>query len=427
MGGCMAVKGKVDSRAVILGGLSGNIMEWYDFAVYGYFAPVISQQFFPSDDPQASLIATFGAFAAGFLVRPLGGVLFGHLGDKIGRKFVMILSGVLMTLPSFLIGILPTFSQIGIWAAVLLIAMRILQGLSVGGEYTTSIIFLAEHAKRDSRGFMASWSSVGAVAGALLGSAVGALFSTMLSDQDLHSWGWRAAFVLSLAVGGIAMYLSKKVPEVELDETEKEEFEGTPIMEALKTQKAAMLRVVGIVLAYSVGYYLVFLYITTFLIDIVKVPSSEALDINTISMVVLMVLLPLMAKLSDRFGRKPVLLSASLGLFFLSYPLFWMMHHDNAMFILVGQLGFAVFVSAFAGTNPVTMVEAFPSHLRCSAMSFAFNLCFALFGGTTPLVASYLIEHTHNDLSIAYLMMGAAFLSCMALIVHPETARKRLG
>ena len=312
----MTTDKKADSRSVILGGLSGNIMEWYDFAVYGYFAPVISQQFFPSKDPMTSLIATFGAFAAGFLVRPLGGIIFGHLGDRVGRKFVMILSGILMAVPSFLIGVLPTYSQIGIWAAVLLILLRVVQGLSVGGEYTTSIIFLAEHAKKDARGFMASWSSVGAVAGALLGSAVGALFSTLMTDAALHSWGWRLAFILSILVGGAAMYLSKKVPEVSLDEEGKKEFEGTPIWEALRTQKAAMLRVIGIVLAYSVGYYLVFLYITTFLIDIVKIPASEALDINTISMVVLMCLLPIMAKLSDRLGRKPVLITASLGLIF---------------------------------------------------------------------------------------------------------------
>lgn len=422
----MSAKENGASRAVILGGLSGNIMEWYDFAVYGYFAPIISQQFFPSDNPTTSLIATFGAFAAGFLVRPLGGILFGHMGDRVGRKFVMILSGILMAVPSFLIGVLPTYSQIGIWAAVLLIIMRIVQGLSVGGEYTTSIIFLAEHAKKDARGFMASWSSVGAVAGALLGSAVGAFFSTIMSDPALHAWGWRLAFMLSIIVGGLAMYLSKKVPEVSVDYEDKKEFEGTPILAALRTQKAAMLRVIGIVLAYSVGYYLVFLYITTFLIDIVKIPASEALDINTISMVVLMCLLPVMAKLSDKFGRKPVLISASLGLLLLSYPMFWMMHHHHVMIILSGQLGFAVFIAAFAGTNPITMVEAFPSHLRCSAMSFAFNICFAIFGGTTPMMAAYLIERTHDDLSIAFLMMGAALLSLIALLAHPETARKKL-
>ncbi len=422
----MAGNGKRNARSVILGGLSGNIMEWYDFAVYGYFAPVISQQFFPSKDPMTSLIATFGAFAAGFLVRPLGGVIFGHIGDRVGRKFVLILSGIMMAVPSFLIGVMPTYSQIGVWAAVLLILLRIVQGLSVGGEYTTSIIFLAEHAKRNERGYMASWSSVGAVAGALLGSAVGALLSTLTTDTQMASWGWRVGFLLSIIIGAGAMYLSMKIPEVSMDKEKEANIEGTPIGIALRTQKAAMLRVIGIVLAYSVGYYLVFLYITTFLIDIVKIPASEALDINTISMVVLMCLLPLMAKLSDKIGRKPVLMSASVGLLLLSYPLFWMMHHHHAMVILGGQLGFALFISAFAGTNPVTMVEAFPSHLRCSAMSFAFNICFALFGGTTPLVASYVIQHTHDDLSIAFLMMGAAALSLMALLIHPETAKKRL-
>lgn len=422
----MSSKQDASTRTVIMGGLAGNIMEWYDFAVYGYFVSYFSQQFFPSNNELTSVIATFGAFAAGFLVRPLGGVIFGHLGDRIGRRFVLIIAGLLMAIPSFMIGVLPTHSQIGIWAPILMVFLRVLQGLSVGGEYTTSIIFLAEKAEKGSRGFMASWSSVGAVAGALLGSGVGALFSHIFSDAFMHEWGWRLAFMGSIVVGFVAMYFSMKVPEVSRDTEEKAEFEGPPIWQALRTHKAAMLRVIGFVMTYSIAYYMIFLYITTFLIDRVKIPASEAMDINTISMVVLMCLLPVMAKLSDKLGRKPVLLTASFGLLILSYPLLWMMHHHSFTIILSGQLGFAVLISAYAGTNPVTMAEAFPSKLRCSAMSLAFNISFAIFGGTTPMAAAWLIHHTNEDLSIAYILIGASFLSIIALLAHPETYHKHL-
>ena len=182
-------------RKVIAAGVTGNVLEWYDFAVYGFFAPIIGRLFFPSDDPTVSLIASFGAFAAGFLMRPIGGIIFGFIGDKIGRKRALVLSVLLMAIPSGMIGILPDHATIGVSAAVLMVLMRMLQGMAVGGDYTSSIVSLAEQAPSKRRGFFTSWTLVGAVGGILLGSGVGALLSNLLSAEAVADWGWRIAFL----------------------------------------------------------------------------------------------------------------------------------------------------------------------------------------------------------------------------------------
>ncbi|MCB0626203.1 MAG: MFS transporter, partial [Saprospiraceae bacterium] len=211
------------SRAMtITAGVAGNILEWYDFAVYGFFAPVLGKLFFPSDDPTTSLIASFGAFAAGFLMRPVGGALFGYIGDRIGRKRALNLSVILMAIPTFMIGLMPTHAQIGVTAAVVLVLLRMLQGLSVGGEYTSSIVYLAESAPEGKRGLFTSSSLMGAIGGILLGSFLGSLLSGMLTDAQLQSWGWRIPFLFGILVAGVGFLIRRHMPET-LSEQEKTE------------------------------------------------------------------------------------------------------------------------------------------------------------------------------------------------------------
>lgn len=403
---------------LIAAGTVGNIMEWYDFAVYGYFAATIGQHFFPSDDATTSLIAAFGVFAAGFLMRPLGGVVFGHIGDKVGRKAALTMSVLAMAIPTFLIGILPGYATLGPAAAVLLVILRMIQGLSVGGEYTTSIIFLVESADRKHQGFAGSWSGFGAIGGILLGSAVGALVTLSFSQQAVHDWAWRLPFLAGLFVGLAGLYVRRHIPEVHAPT--KQERRRSPVWEALRSEWPTILRLGLLNVINGVGFYIAFVFLVTYMQTIGGLREAAALEINTVNMLALLAIFPLAGWLSDRIGRKPLLITGIGGLLVFSWPLFWALHHPSVSWNLVGQLGFAVFIGLYGGALPVTMVEITPRHVRCSAIAIGYNLCVGVLGGTAPLVATWLIQRTHDDLAPAYYVMGAALISLVVAVLLPE-------
>jgi MHS family proline/betaine transporter-like MFS transporter len=405
-------------RRTIVAGIAGNVMEWYDFAVYGYFAPTIGAHFFPADSQVASLLSAFGVFAAGFLMRPFGGMVFGHVGDRFGRKTALLASVAAMAIPTFCIGVLPDHAQIGVAASVLMVALRLVQGLAVGGEYTSSVVYLAEGAPPARRGFMASWSVFGAVAGILLGSAAGALVTSLFSPAAMHAWGWRLPFLLGISVGlaGVVIrrHLVETAPAAHATPT-------APVIEAFRAHWPAMLRVAGFNVLNGVSFYLLFVYGPTWLTEVVQLDAGRALQINTVSMVVLLVLIPLAGALSDRVGRKPPLVAACALLFVLAWPLFWLMHHPDPRLALAGQVAFALPIALFIGVGPVAMTELFPARVRCSAVSIGYNLALALFGGTTPLVATWLIDATGDPLAIAWYLMAAAAVSLAVIVGLRET------
>ncbi len=411
-------------RKVIAAGVTGNALEWYDFAVYGFYAPIIGRLFFPSDDPTVSLIASFGAFAAGFLMRPVGGFIFGHIGDKIGRKKALVLSVMLMAIPTGVIGFLPDHATIGVAAAVLMVLMRMLQGLSVGGEYTGSIVYLSEHAPDKKRGFFTSWTLFGAVGGILLGSGVSALISHLLTDAQISDWGWRLAFISGILVGVVGLIVRRHLPD--MPEDKSADKPKSPIVEAFRTEWRSMSKVIGFNIVNAVGFYMMFVYVVTWLIKQVAEPRSDALDINTISMAALLVMIPFFGALSDKIGRKPLLMFGAGGIAILGYPLIWLMHHPDFNMILLGQLGFAVLIGAYFGASPATLTEMFPRRVRVSALSVGYNISLAIFGGTTPLIATWLITRSHNDLSIAWYLIGCAVVSFLVLLTLKDGAGKPL-
>jgi MHS family proline/betaine transporter-like MFS transporter len=408
-------------RRTTLAGLAGNVMEWYDFAVYGYFAPVIGRQFFPAEDPAASLVAAFGVFAAGFLMRPLGGLVFGHIGDRVGRRAALTLSVLAMAVPTFLIGLLPGHARLGALAAVLLVLLRMLQGLSVGGEYTTSVVFLVEGAPSGRRGLAGSWSVFGAVGGILLGSAVGALLTGLLSEEGVGRWAWRLPFLAGLGVGLAGLYVRRHLPEA----PPAEKPAGAPLLEAFRVEWRAMLRLAGLNALNAVGFYLAFVYLVSYFRGVVGLPAPEAFDVNTISMVVLLLMLPLAGALSDRLGRRPVLLTAAGGTLVLAWPLFWLLDHPHFAAALAGQMGLAVLLGLYLGAIPAAMVEATPARVRCSALSIGYNLCLGVVGGTAPMVAAALVEHA-GALSPAFYLMAAAGVTWAVVLRLPETAHAKL-
>ncbi|MEM7223349.1 MAG: MFS transporter [Pseudomonadota bacterium] len=412
-------------RRNVVAGTVGNVLEWYDFAVYGYLAPIIGKIFFPADDPTASLLAAFGVFAVGFLSRPIGGMIFGHFGDKIGRKRVLIISVLMMGAGTFAIGVLPGFAEIGVAAAVLLVILRILQGIAVGGEYSGSVVFLAEHAPPARRGLLASWPDFGSGVGFLMGSGAGAAVGLIIGEAALEAWGWRIPFLLGALIAVAGILFRRHMTESPVCE-EMTRVAGSPVIAALRHHWQPIFKMVGLILVNSVGFYMLFVYATSYLTQKMHISTARALDINTGALVVYVVLTPLAAALSDRIGRKPLLYFAALSTLVLSWPLWALMHHHSLLFILAGQIGFAViFAIGFAVTS-ATMVEMLPAEVRCSGVAIGYNICLGLFGGTTPLVSTYLVARTADDFAPVYILMAAAAISFAVTLRLPETARKPL-
>ncbi|WP_297455223.1 MFS transporter [Persephonella sp.] len=412
----------------LFAGMIGNVLEWYDFVVYGFLAVIIGELFFPSSDPMVSLLKSFGVFAVGFVMRPVGAILFGHIGDKYGRKKALTISIIMMALSTTAIGLLPTYAQIGILAPTLLVLLKLLQGLSVGGEYTTSVSFIVEHAPQDKRGLFGSVGILGAVVGILLGSASGAIVTKILSEQALYAWGWRILFFTGVLLGIVGYYVRKNIDETpKFMELEYEELiDKNPVLDVFKKAYKEFMKTFALSTFQAVGFYTIFVYIANHLAVFVKFPKSTALTINTISMIILAVLIPFFGWLSDKIGRKPIILVSTGLTIILAYPLFKFISSGSVENALIGQILFAIVVAGFMSILPTTLVEIFPTQIRNSGYSIGYNLPFAIFGGTAPLIATYLIKVTGNINSPAFYLIFAATIAFLAGITLKETAKEPL-
>lgn len=410
------------TRRVIVAGTIGNVLEWYDFAVYGYFAAAIGRAFFPLEDSVAQILAAFGIFAVGFLMRPVGGAVIGSIGDKFGRRAALTFSVAAMAIPTFLVGILPSYEVLGIAAPILLTLLRMVQGLSVGGEYTTSIIFIIEQAPPNRRALIGAMGCCGAVGGILLGSATGALLASVMSEQALESWGWRIPFILGLVVGLAGVVLRRHVHEIPRSGGKK----SSPLLETVRNHGPLLARLAALSVFNSAGFYLMFVYIVSWLQFTDGIAPARALEINSFSMIVLLPVMLLMSWLSDRYGRRPIMLAAA-GLGFVgALPFFWLMHQPAPGIILLGQLGFVLSVGTFIGAQPALMVEAVPAEIRCTAIALGYNVTLGIVGGLSPLAATWLVHRTANNYSPAFMIMAAAAISFLAILRFGETYRARL-
>ncbi|MGH7511921.1 MAG: MFS transporter [Gemmatimonadales bacterium] len=409
-------------RRGVIAGVAGNILEWYDFALFGYFAQQIGTHFFPAHNPTASLLAAFGTFAAGFVMRPLGGALFGWVGDKFGRKQALLWSVMAMAFPSFFIGVLPSTETIGIAAPILLLTFRLMQGIAVGGEYGASSVFLVEGSEPGHRGWMGSWGLVGAFTGTLLGSAAGAIVNSVMSPEAVLAYGWRIPFILGIAVGlgGIAIrrYYIERVPH--------QAPSRSPLAEAFLSYWRTTLHLVALVAGLAVGFYMTFVYAATWLAQVAHVPARIALGINTLAMALSLAAALAGGALSDRIGRRPVLVAWGAAMALLAYPLMSLMATGKTGNIIAGEVGLALLVAAGSGTLPATMAELAPWRVRCTVVSVSHNLGMALLGGTTPLVGAWLVSRTGLPLAPAMYLAAAGAVSFVAALLLPRTARHRL-
>ncbi|HET9816105.1 MAG TPA: MFS transporter, partial [Xanthobacteraceae bacterium] len=406
-------------RQVIAAGMIGNVLEWYDFAVYGYFATAIGRHFFPHEDAVAQLLSAFGVFAIGYVMRPVGGAVIGHIGDRFGRRTALTFSVAAMAIPTFLIGLLPGYATLGLAAPIALTLLRMVQGLSVGGEYTSSMVFLVEHAPDGRRGVMGALASCGASAGILLGSAVGAGFAASMSDATLDAWGWRIPFLLGLAVGIAGYLLRRHVMETVPAERRKR----APIMETLSDHWRIVLGFAGLSAFNAVSFYVGFVYLVSWLQTADGIAPARALEINSLSMAVLLPVVMATGFLSDRVGRKPLLLLACILGFVGAVPLFLLLNHPSAISAQLGQLGLVAVIGLYGGTQPAIMVEAAPLPVRCTAVALGYNITFGVIGGFTPLAATWLVDRTGDEIAPAFLIMAAAAVTFLTVLRFRETYR----
>jgi MFS transporter, MHS family, proline/betaine transporter len=405
-----------------------NVLEWYDFGLYGYFAPIIGQLFFPSEDKLASLIATFAVFALGYVARPLGGVVFGHYGDRVSRHRALIVSIVLMAAATTLLGLLPTYAQVGIWSAILLTAVRVVQGFSVGGQLGTSLSILVENADSHRRGLVGSWTNAGAILGMLLASGVGALITRLAGPEWINDWGWRIPFLIGACLGIVGL-LMKGRPE-DSDSTynnrTSDNEHAYPVKQALAGHWKDMLTGLGCLWISALSFYTIFVFMTTYLSTETPIPLYQALELNTVGMAVFMFLVIYMGSLSDRRGRKPLLIWGSVAIALMTYPLFMILMYGHPVWDLGAQVTFAVAIAAIQGTLPTALAELFPGRIRCSAVALTYNVGFAVFGGTAPLLCTFLIRVTGDKLAPGYYLIAVALISLLLMLRLKESAHKPL-
>ena len=411
-------------RKAITAGVIGNVLEWYDFGVYGYLVPTISQLFFPSGDPVVSLLSTFAVFGVGFVMRPVGSILFGIYGDRHGRRRALSAVVFVMALATFAMGLLPTYGQVGVLAPALLVVVRLFQGLSAGGEWGGSTAYIVEFAPAGQRGFFGSWQLVGVGGGFLLGSLTAAVLNAFLSQAERLAWGWRLPFLFGITVGIVGAYLRWR-----LDDTPKYieiEAQGAvaaaPLGEALREYPRQTLLGFGVTLHNTVAYYIALVYMTNYMSSIGKLPQSTALWIGTSCLAVFVLLLPLMGWLSDHVGRRPLLITSCIGYAVLGYPFFLMAASGSIGLAVVAQLLMVLLYVPYAGACPAFYAEIFPTRVRYTALSIGYNIAVAIFGGFAPFIATFLVRVTDNSHAPAVYVITAAIITLVILLRTRETA-----
>ena len=403
----------------------GTTIEWYDFFHSGSAAALIfNRLFFPSFDPFVGTLLAFATYALGFVARPVGGIIFGHFGDRVGRKRLLMLSLVLMGVATILIGLLPTYEQIGIWAPLALIALRLVQGFAVGGEWGGAVLMAAEHGDAARRGFWASWPQAGVAAGSLLSAGMLALMATVMSEAEFLAWGWRVPFLLSALLVVVGWYIRNRVPESPMFEAALVEAESPPRMPAIaviRERPMAILLGSGLRVGENISYYILTVFSLTFLVDVAAESRSLALNALLIGAAVQFFAIPLLAALSDRIGRRPVYAAGGLGLAAFAFLFFPMLASgDNAAIVAAIVIGL-VLHSAMYGPQAAFITELFPTRIRYSGVSIAYQLTSIFAGSLAPIIALALYQAYDSWMPVAIYVAVACVISGLSALAARET------
>jgi len=404
------------ARSSIVAVLIGNALEWFDFVAYGYFALTLSKLFFPVHNQTTSLLLTVATFGVGFVMRPLGAIVLGQIGDTRGRRAALSSTVLLMTLGTAMIGFAPTYSTAGLWAPVILVLARLIQGFSAGGEMGGSTAFLIEQAPPHRRGYYASWIQASISATLLFGSLFAAALTGLLSPQALESWGWRVPFLFGLLIGPVGWYMRIRMRESVAFEQTRTIQAGSPIGGVLSKHRPALFVGVGITLSWTVCTYFFLVYMPIYATRTLGIPQSSSFLSNSAGLLVLIAVAPLFGALSDRLGRPRLMIAFAVGLTLFSYPaLFLLATHPSRSALLLVQISFALLLSGFGGPAPAALAELYPAAIRSTGISLSYNFTVAIFGGFAPLIATWLIAHTHNTISPAWYVSAATAISvgCM--------------
>lgn len=415
-------------RKVLLATGIGHFVEWFDFGLYGTLAAIIGLQFFQSTDASVALLSSFAVFGAGFIMRPLGGLWFGSLGDRVGRQKILATVILLTSGATFVMGLLPTYHQIGITATVLLVITRLVQGFAAGGESSGATTFLAEYAPNARRGYFTCWIDNFGFMAFVAGSGLVFLLTALLGEGAMSDWGWRIPFLIAGPLGWVGLYLRRHLedsPEF-LAMAKHGKTDATPLRTAVTTAWGALLFCVGFVVIKAVGHWTLQTFMPSYLSTQMHFSKLDSYAITTIGLFAIAVMVPFMGLLSDKYGRKPLMLAGCGGFILFSYPAMMVMANGNMLSAVLAMLMLGAFIAAFDGACSAAMAELFPTRIRYGGLSIAYNFAVAFFGGITPWFSVWLITATGNHFSPAFYVMGAALITFLTVLRAKETAGQPL-
>lgn len=415
-------------KKVIISGMIGNGFEWYDFALYGQMALIIGHLFFPSESAVAQSLAAFAAFAVAFVFRPLGALFFGWVADKYGRKKSLVIAILMMAIPTGAIGVLPTYESIGMWAPILLVLIRILQGLSLGGEFGGAITYIVEHSESEKRGLIGSSTVASLIIGFLCGSFVVWTVKYFMPAAEFAEWGWRIPFLLGVVIGLVGFYIRHQCDESPAFKAAAESncLTNNPAKDAFVKHWPEMLKAFGIYTAVTMPFYLTAIYFIAYSKTELGLSDAAAFEVNLAAMLSMLVGVMIGAVVSDRVGRKKFMVPVLLTMMLVIFPTMLFMESGNYMSAMMWQSLFGLAVGLYVGPIPAILVEIFPTSVRCTGMSLAFNGATVVFGGTAPFVCVSLMELTGTPISIAFYVCFCCALALLAFHFYRDRWNEKL-
>jgi len=413
-------------KKVIISGMIGNALEWYDYALYAQFVSIISQHFFP--DSEISIILTYAVFAAGFIVRPVGAVIFGRIGDRLGRRLALAIGILTMAIPTAAIGLLPSYATIGIAAPIILTLIRLVQGFSLGGEFSGCIAYIVESSGKQHRGLAGSAAFVSMCLGMLFGTLTAAFCREVMDEKTLFDWGWRIPFVAGLLIGLVGLYIRLQLKESPIYQAAKANgnLSRAPLSDLLKYNMKELLIGMGIYLTVTVPFYIVSVYIDGYMQQI-GFSAIDANFANIMTLVCMSITLPISAHLSDRIGRKPIMIIGCIAFILFTHPMLWLMNNTESAYVAICAAGFLATISGFfMGPVPTVLVELFPTRVRFTGVALSYNMSAAFFGGTAPMMSMILIRTFGDNTILSYYISIFVVLTLFTLMYYKETFKNSL-